>query len=129
MHTSSLPKRIVKLIRQTGAAMVCVYCEEQLNDKNVSRDHLIPQCRGGNRIKQKLNVVLACRKCNSIKGNLVSVRELAHVRAHYGFQRKKYAERRRMILERAEQLIHERGLDVYITPIYTPTGQLSLSLA
>ena len=56
--------------------MKCYYCEREMVDgsfvrqKNPlikTRDHVIPQCRGGKRISG--NIVLCCGQCNFHKGS------------------------------------------------------------
>lgn len=47
---------------------VCAYCGlHEPNYHNLSRDHIMPRSRGGE--NTWLNVVTACRDCNSRKGN------------------------------------------------------------
>lgn len=43
---------------------LCVYCG---SDKKLCLDHIIPQCRGGSH--EDDNLVTACDRCNSSKGN------------------------------------------------------------
>ncbi len=45
----------------------CVYCLLELNDKHLSRDHVLPISRGG--LDVWTNVVTACRVCNQKKDN------------------------------------------------------------
>lgn len=45
---------------------VCAYCGEHFHDKDLSRDHIKPVCQGGKDLW--INVVTACRVCNSEKG-------------------------------------------------------------
>lgn len=45
----------------------CLYCGKFFLGKELTRDHIIPRCRGG---KDKwVNVVAACRRCNQYKGH------------------------------------------------------------
>jgi len=47
----------------------CAYCGKHFNNHNqLSRDHILPKSRGGK--NEWMNVVTACKKCNSDKGNL-----------------------------------------------------------
>jgi len=45
---------------------LCLYCGEQFHDKDLTRDHVYPRCRGG--VDAWENVVSACRACNQRKG-------------------------------------------------------------
>lgn len=48
---------------------ICAYCGKHFpNYNHLSRDHIIPKSRGGK--NEWMNVVTACKKCNSEKGNL-----------------------------------------------------------
>ena len=49
--------------REQQLPKVCVYCA---SPENLTTDHLIPQSRGGDNSAD--NVVLACLKCNTTKG-------------------------------------------------------------
>ena len=44
----------------------CGYCGRQLKCDQLSRDHILAQCRGGTDIWE--NCITACRKCNQEKG-------------------------------------------------------------
>jgi 5-methylcytosine-specific restriction endonuclease McrA len=46
----------------------CVYCDEDLHDKEIHLDHIIPESRGGPTTMNNLQVT--CRKCNTSKGTL-----------------------------------------------------------
>lgn len=46
---------------------VCVYCERPLTVREVTYDHYIPRKHGGEKVWE--NVVAACTKCNSLKGD------------------------------------------------------------
>lgn len=43
----------------------CQYCGEKVTEDNVTLDHFIPQCNGGNNTKDNLRT--SCMLCNSIK--------------------------------------------------------------
>lgn len=45
----------------------CVYCKAELTADVVTIDHVIPKTKGGG--SQLSNLVVACRSCNSSKGN------------------------------------------------------------
>lgn len=45
----------------------CMYCAQQFNDRDLTRDHILPKSRGGRDIWT--NVISACRRCNQRKGN------------------------------------------------------------
>ena len=46
----------------------CVYCDEDLENKEIHMDHVIPESRGGETTYNNLQVT--CRKCNLAKGIL-----------------------------------------------------------
>lgn len=51
------------LIRQ---GWTCEYCPRPLHFKTVTIDHMVPQSKGGT--DHVVNLVAACRSCNSSKG-------------------------------------------------------------
>lgn len=46
---------------------VCLYCGSKFTEKDLTRDHVIPQSRGGK--DSWSNVVTACRRCNNHKAD------------------------------------------------------------
>lgn len=46
----------------------CVFCDEDLTDKEIHLDHVIPESRGG--LTTLNNLQVTCRKCNTSKGTL-----------------------------------------------------------
>ena len=47
----------------------CAYCGKfHISHNNLSRDHIVPKSRGGK--NEWMNVVTACKKCNSDKGSM-----------------------------------------------------------
>jgi len=46
----------------------CVYCDEDLSDKEIHMDHVIAESKGGETTYNNLQVT--CRKCNLAKGSL-----------------------------------------------------------
>jgi 5-methylcytosine-specific restriction endonuclease McrA len=46
---------------------VCMYCGLKLQERELTRDHIVPRSRGGRDIWT--NVVAACKRCNQRKGN------------------------------------------------------------
>lgn len=46
----------------------CVYCDEDLHEKEIHMDHVIPESQGGETTFANLQVT--CRKCNLAKGVL-----------------------------------------------------------
>lgn len=46
----------------------CVYCDDDLTDKEIHMDHVIPESQGGETSYGNLQVT--CRKCNLAKGVL-----------------------------------------------------------
>jgi 5-methylcytosine-specific restriction endonuclease McrA len=64
MHTQAELRQIADL--QRGR---CIYCNRLFTDKlRLSKDHLLPVCSGGS--DWALNIVLACRNCNSKRCNI-----------------------------------------------------------
>ena len=63
-------KSIMKLKRESLYYRdhgICVYCEQPLTVREVTYDHVIPKRLGGRKVWE--NVVSACSRCNSLKGN------------------------------------------------------------
>lgn len=60
-----------KALRQTNwwkiKENICYYCKLQFTRTELTMDHKVPIARGGRSTKS--NVVLACKKCNSLKGS------------------------------------------------------------
>ena len=48
-------------------ANICMYCGNPFQDKDLTRDHVVPSSKGGEDTWE--NVVAACRRCNHHKGN------------------------------------------------------------
>lgn len=48
-------------------ANLCMYCGNAFQDKDLTRDHVMPSSKGGEDIWE--NVVAACRRCNHHKGD------------------------------------------------------------
>ena len=46
----------------------CIYCECELDDQNVTSDHIVPISYGGNNCQ--VNLVICCTDCNNERGNL-----------------------------------------------------------
>lgn len=46
---------------------VCVYCNERLTKRSMTRDHVIPRSKGGSNTPD--NLVPACQNCNMRKSN------------------------------------------------------------
>ena len=46
----------------------CYYCGRKLTRQKATKDHMIPQSKGGSDLRS--NIVDACRTCNGSKGNL-----------------------------------------------------------
>ncbi len=46
---------------------VCCHCRKEIPRAEASRDHVIPKSLGGTRDPE--NIILACRECNSKRGN------------------------------------------------------------
>ena len=49
----------------------CVYCDEDLTDKEIHMDHVIAESKGGETTYNNLQVT--CRKCNLAKGVLTEL--------------------------------------------------------
>ena len=48
-------------------ANLCMYCGNGFQDKDLTRDHVVPRSKGG--VDTWENVVAACKRCNHHKGN------------------------------------------------------------
>jgi len=65
-----LPQRQIKLNRRNIMARdhyTCQYCEFRGSPSQMTIDHLVPRSKGGD--DTWTNLVTACKKCNSKKGN------------------------------------------------------------
>ncbi|HMN69430.1 MAG TPA: HNH endonuclease [Bdellovibrionales bacterium] len=49
---------------------ICYHCEQKFPREELTMDHLIPMSRGGRSTKK--NIVVACKRCNSLKKNLTT---------------------------------------------------------
>jgi HNH endonuclease len=63
----------------------CGYCQRPM-DKNsetlsATRDHTVPRCRGGS----KSAIVICCRKCNGLKGDMLPAEWAAYMTANPGW--------------------------------------------
>ena len=56
----------------------CVYCDEDLTDKEIHLDHVIPESKGGTTSYNNLQVT--CRKCNLSKGILTEDEFMSRLR-------------------------------------------------
>ena len=56
--------------QQVGKGM-CYYCEKRFAMEQLTMDHVVPLARGGKSTKN--NCVVACKDCNTEKGNKLSV--------------------------------------------------------
>lgn len=62
--TSSQAKKLWKNSIKDEWNRKCAYCN---SDKDLTLDHIIPQCKGGRDIKT--NVICACKRCNLSKAH------------------------------------------------------------
>lgn len=63
-RTSGWAKDFIK--RHRGVK--CIYCTCDLDDENVTADHIIPISKGGN--NTQVNLVACCQNCNLERGNI-----------------------------------------------------------
>ncbi|MCP4934771.1 MAG: HNH endonuclease [bacterium] len=63
-HGATPPLTNRELFRRDGHT--CMYCLEQMPDRRLTRDHVMPRSRGGADVWT--NVVTACMACNQRKG-------------------------------------------------------------
>lgn len=54
---------------------ICQYCEKQLEMKEITYEHVIPQSKGGDTSWE--NIVIACTVCNNLKDNHMPIGEFA----------------------------------------------------
>jgi len=69
LHFDRLPKQRVRLNRRNifaRDANLCQYCGKKFVTSELSLDHIVPTCRGGETSWE--NLVCACVKCNVRKG-------------------------------------------------------------
>jgi len=52
----------------------CFYCQRKINLGEASRDHVYPKSKNGS--NRHDNIVLACKRCNSVKGDLIDIDEV-----------------------------------------------------
>jgi len=65
MNWIAKDKRLAIYLRD---GMACAYCGSGLEDgAQLTLDHLTPRSHGGN--NSETNLVTACQKCNSVRGN------------------------------------------------------------
>lgn len=67
MKKQPIPPRIRRQVIERDG-YYCVYCDEDLTDKEIHLDHVIPESQGGPTTVDNLQVT--CRKCNTSKGVL-----------------------------------------------------------
>lgn len=52
-------------------ATLCIYCMKDYSDKELSKEHVIPQALGGSLVGPPFVIRNACKKCNNILGRFV----------------------------------------------------------
>jgi 5-methylcytosine-specific restriction endonuclease McrA len=57
----------------------CAYCNNKINIEDATLDHLRPKAKGG--LTELANLVIACGRCNTLKGDLDLYRFLRRHRA------------------------------------------------
>lgn len=67
MKKQRIPNNIRRLVIERDG-LHCVYCDEDLKDKEIHLDHVIPESQGGPTTVDNLQVT--CRRCNTAKGVL-----------------------------------------------------------
>lgn len=81
--------------RKSHHGKPCPYCKRQMNLRDVrlepTRDHVIPKSLGGRAI------VICCRQCNNIKGDMMPDIWAAYMLAHPGWWAASKGERRRVL--------------------------------
>ena len=58
---------------------ICVYCDEDLSNKEIHMDHVVAESKGGETTYNNLQVT--CRKCNLAKGVLTESEFTEQLRA------------------------------------------------
>jgi 5-methylcytosine-specific restriction endonuclease McrA len=96
----------------------CQYCEKQLNQMDLTVDHVIPRVKGG---KTKWeNIVCACYTCNTIKGHRTKMQPIRAPRKPEYWQLLENA-RKVPILIPHESWIKYLGWDERLISIHHPT--------
>jgi 5-methylcytosine-specific restriction endonuclease McrA len=70
VHYVHIPRCVVKFSRKNvfiRDQYICQYCQTQFHPPMLTLDHVLPRSRGGGTVWD--NVVTACKKCNTKKGN------------------------------------------------------------
>lgn len=67
MTKERIPRNIRRMVIERDGQR-CVYCDEDLTDKEIHLDHVVPESQGGPTTFHNLQVT--CRKCNLQKGIL-----------------------------------------------------------
>jgi len=89
----------------------CVYCLEKFPLTELTRDHIIPRCKGGNRTWQ--NIAPACKKCNGEKDKeLLRSEQLTLLIARAKRYYEAYRSHHRLILEKNGK-IYEYDRHIY----------------
>jgi 5-methylcytosine-specific restriction endonuclease McrA len=91
-------KRAMRTAAWRECAQRCVYCAEPLEAARATLDHVHPRARGGRH--EPGNVVVACGRCNRLKGDLPP---------HEFFLRHPWAGDNFLRLARAVHRVHKRA--------------------
>lgn len=88
--------------------LTCQYCQVKPPRENLTIDHVIPRSRGGKSIWE--NVVLACQRCNSVKGSRTP--EEARMKLAHPPRRPHWLAAMRTMLRGPERPMWQRFVDV-----------------
>ncbi len=104
-------KRAMRSTALRDCAQRCVYCADRLDVHCATIDHVFPRARGGR--NEPGNVVVACGRCNRLKGDLPP---------HEFFLRHPWAGDNFLRLARAVHRVHKRAARRAVSLAWTDTG-------
>lgn len=93
---------------------VCIYCKQPVDDFSRTKDHLIPESKGGCRSKD--NAVPSCSKCNRLKEDM-TVSEFQKfmerlIKIEYGFVKTKTGYFKRIATSCKEIILQSNPRDI-----------------
>lgn len=103
----------------------CCYCGAEINEKNLSQDHLVPMNKASLGLHAWGNVVPCCQNCNNQKQQtawLDFLKERASVNT--------YAQRHKRITDFVAEMKYQPNLhlDTYAENLYQDVGEVAMTL-